>query len=323
MAAYTTPDPAELAALCRRLGLAAPAALAPVAAGVENSTWILTLPALPEPAWWVLSIVENREFPELLYPAALCARLQAAGLPVPLPRADGDGHRVHRLGGKPALLVPRAPGRHLPAPRPVHCRAIGDFLARLHGLGNPAGIAVRANPFGRGWLERAAAALAPGLERADAALLARQIDRYRELEAAAALPGGPVHADLFRDNALFVGDRLSAVIDFNSACADWLLLDVAIALHDWAGTAEGGFDPPRAAALLAAYAKRRPFVAVEAAAWRDVLALAATRFWVSRELAQRASAAELTGRGHKDPREFRARLEACLGGGEIPALPGC
>lgn len=321
MAAYTTPDPAELAALCRRLGLAAPGSIAPVAAGVENSTWVLTLPALPEPDRWVLSIVENREFPQLLYPAALCARLHAAGLPVPPPRADGDGHRVHRLAGKPALLVPLAPGEHLAAPLPTHCAAIGDFLARLHRLGDPAGVAPRANPFGRPWLERTVAALAPGSTTADNALLARQLDRYRELETAAALPRGPIHADLFRDNALFMGDRLSAVIDFNSACHDWLLLDVAIALHDWAGTADGGFDPARAAALLTAYARNRPFAAAEVNAWRDVLALAATRFWVSRELALRAPAAELTGRGHKDPAEFRLRLCRCLDDA-LPPLPG-
>lgn len=321
MAAYTTPDAAELAALCRRLGLAAPGSIAPVAAGVENSTWVLTLPALPEPARWVLSIVEHREFPELLYPAALCTQLHAAGLPVPPPRADGGGHRVHRIQGKPALLVPLAPGEHLAAPLPTHCATIGDFLACMHRLGDPAGVAPRANPFGRPWLERTVAALAPGFTAADSDLLARQLDRYRRLETAAALPSGPIHADLFRDNALFVGDRLSAVIDFNSACHDWLLLDVAIALHDWAGTADGGFDPARAAALLAAYARQRRFAAAETAAWRDLLCLAATRFWVSREAAARAPAAELTGRGLKDPEAFRTRLRHCLAGA-LPPLPG-
>lgn len=321
MAAYTTPDPAELAALCRRLGLAAPDHIAPVAAGVENSTWVLTLPALPEPEMWVLTIVEHRYFTDLLYPAALCARLHTAGLPVPPPRADDGGNRVHRIQRKPALLVPLAPGEHLAAPLPAHCAAIGDFLARMHQVGDPAGVAVRVNPFGRGWLEGAAVALAPDSSAADNTLLARQLDRYRRLETADALPRGPIHADLFRDNALFVGRRLRAVIDFNSACHDWLLLDVAIALHDWAGTADGGFDPARAAALLAAYAQHRRFTAAEVNAWRDVLALAATRFWVSREVALRAPSVELTGRGHKDPAEFRLRLCRCLDDA-VPPLPG-
>jgi homoserine kinase type II len=310
MAVYTTPDPEELAALCHCLGLGAPSAVTPVAAGVENSTWFLTLPVASDATRWVLTIVENCAFSELLYPAALCAALHQAGLPVPPPRADGAGNLVHRLAGKPALLVPLAPGEHLPAPLPEHCAAIGDFLGRMHGL-RLALPAPRANPFGRVWLERAAAALAPGFSAANNALLARQLDRYRRLEAENVLPQGPIHADLFRDNALFSADRLSAVIDFHSACHDWLLLDVAIALHDWAGIPGDGFDTPRASALLAAYARRRVFTASERRAWPDVLCLAATRFWASRALALRAPAGEITGRAPKDPEEFRVRLLAC------------
>lgn len=310
MAVYTTPDPEELAALCHCLGLGAPSAVTPVAAGVENSTWFLTLPVASDATRWVLTIVENRAFSELLYPAALCAALHQAGLPVPPPRADSAGHLVHRLAGKPALLVPLAPGEHLSTPLPEHCAAIGDFLGRMHGL-RLALPAPRANPFGRAWLERTAAALAPGFSAANNALLARQLDRYRRLEAADALPRGPIHADLFRDNALFSAGRLSAVIDFHSACQDWLLLDVAISLHDWAGGAGGGLDTPRASALLAAYASRRTFTLSERHAWPDVLCLTAARFWASRALALLAPGDELTGRFPKDPEEFRLRLLAC------------
>lgn len=319
MAVYTTPDPEELAALCHRLDLGTPSAITPVAAGVENSTWFLTVPATPDATRWVLTIVENREFSDLLYPAALCSALHRAGLPVPPPRADSAGNLVHRLAGKPALLVPLAPGEHLPAPLPEHCAAIGDFLGRMHGL-RPALPAPRANPFGRVWLEQAAITLTPHFSAADNALLARQLDRCRRLEFENVLPQGPIHADLFRDNALFSAGRLSAVIDFHSACHDWLLLDVAIALHDWAGGAGGGLDTPRARALLAAYASRRTFTTSERRAWPDVLCLAAARFWASRALALRAPAGEITGRAPKDPEEFRLRLLACEQGVvELPA----
>src|SRR5438309_252144 len=47
------------------------------------------------------------------------------------------------------------------------------------------------------------------------------------------LPRGPVHGDLFRDNALFEGRRLSGVIDFYFAGVHWLLYDVAVCANDW------------------------------------------------------------------------------------------
>ena len=124
MAVYTTPDPMELAALCRRLGLGAPEALQPVAAGVENSTWFLSLEAAGSPATereWVLTIVEQADVEALQFPAALCARLREAGLPVPAPRPDPDGTLVHRLAGKPALLQQMLPPLSPPTLQQERC----------------------------------------------------------------------------------------------------------------------------------------------------------------------------------------------------------
>ena len=52
--------------------------------------------------------------------------------------------------------------------------------------------------------------------------------------AYAALPRGPVHADLFRDNVMFEDGRLTGFFDFYFAGVDSWLFDIAVCLNDWA-----------------------------------------------------------------------------------------
>jgi len=321
MAVYTSLSDSDMQALLARFNLGDLRNFTGAADGIENTTYFVTCQrAQDAERHYVLSIIETGDYAQIRFCSALTTRLHEAGLPVPCPLPDRQGESLQTLQGKPALLFDRAPGQHLVTVNASHCRAIGDYLARSHQAALHLGID---HPNQRGvlWMNQATQALADKLAPGEAALLQDQNQRYRQMSAVSPnLPRGPIHGDLFRDNALFHNDRLTAVIDFYNACCDWLLLDVAVAVNDWCCDSEGEIVREQAEALLVSYHAVRPFTLCEHQYWQDLLCLAATRFWVSRLLVRYCP--ELVGGvfRRKDPSEFLDKLERRMV--SVPPLPG-
>ena len=72
------------------------------------------------------------------------------------------------------------------------------------------------------------------------------------------LPEGVIHADLFPNNVLFIGDSLTGLIDFYFACEDILAYDLGICLNSWCFEADGSFNLTKSRAMLKAYDQVRP-----------------------------------------------------------------
>jgi homoserine kinase type II len=285
MAVYTEVGFAEAAALCERLGLGTLSDLQGIRSGVENTNYY----AATARGQWVITLFERMPESELPYYLGLMQHLAAHGIPVPAPQAAPGGALVHRLAGKPAAVVTRLPGSHRLAPHEDHCAQLGAMLARLHLAGASLGLQ-HAHPRGLAWWEATAALVRPHVTPAQATRLDEELayqQQFAASPAGAALPRGPIHADLFRDNVMFDDtagdDRLCGLFDFYFAGTDVLLFDVAVCLNDWCCDVDSGrLDEARAAALVAAYHRVRALDHAEARLLPVLLRAAAFRFWLSR-----------------------------------------
>jgi homoserine kinase type II len=280
MSVYTPVTAEELEAWLGRYGVGTLVDLAPIATGIENTNYFVTTTQRR----WVLTLYERLPADELPFYLNLMAHLARAGVECPAPEPDRTGALFSMLNGKPASLVTRVDGEPMLAPDAAHCSAVGAALARLHLASSNYRMRLT-NRRGPGWWRQAARSVRPFLDSGQNELLAAEL-KFQTGFGKGKLPKGAIHGDLFCDNVLFVGGRVSGIIDFGFAATDFLAYDLAITVNDWcvvrAGDARGALDRGLAVALVGAYQSVRPLDFDERSQWPALLRAAALRFWISR-----------------------------------------
>jgi homoserine kinase type II len=293
MAVFTEVSQTEAAELVAMLGLGEVRELRGVHGGIENTNYFLTTEKGGRTHEYVLTLFERLTFEQLPFYLHLMKHLAQRGIPVPEPHArlasasaeHPEGVLLHTICGKPAAVVEKLRGKSELAPTAAHCAAVGDMLARMH-LAARSYAGDQPNLRGLAWWNETVPVVLPHLDVSRAELLRSELAFQNHVAASsayAALPRGPIHADLFRDNVMFEQGQLTGFLDFYFAGIDSWLFDIAVCLNDWAvDQATGAHDAARASAFLRAYAGVRPLAAAERQLLPAMLRASALRFWISR-----------------------------------------
>ncbi|WP_313299448.1 homoserine kinase [Diaphorobacter sp.] len=281
MAVFTEVSNKEARELLRRLQLGQLKELRGIEGGIENTNYFLTSDA----GEFVLTLFERLTGEQLPFYLHLMKHLAHGGIPVPDPAADKQGDILLTVAGKPAAVVNKLRGKSQLAPQAAHCAAVGAMLARMHLVGRDY---ERQQPNLRGlpWWNETVPVVLPHIDEAQRTLLESELAYQNHVAATAeyaALPRGPVHADLFRDNVMFEGEELTGFFDFYFAGVDTWLFDLAVCLNDWCiDLPTGVHDAERASAMLEAYQAVRPLTPAERKLLPAMLRAGALRFWISR-----------------------------------------
>lgn len=281
MAVFTPVTEEQAALLMSQLGLGELTELRGIEGGIENTNYFATT----DLGHYVLTLFERLNHEQLPFYLYLMKHLAEKGIPVPNPAANRDGDILHTLCDKPAAVVNRLLGQSQLAPEAVHCAAVGQMLARMHLAGEDYN---RSQPNLRGlaWWNDTAPVIRPYLNEEQDRLLQSELAFQNHIAKSAAyqaLPKGPVHADLFRDNAMFEGEKLTGFFDFYFAGNDAWLFDLSVSMNDWCIDLNSGeHAPDRALAMLNAYQEVRPLSPAERQLMPAMLRAGALRFWISR-----------------------------------------
>jgi homoserine kinase type II len=281
MAVFTSVSMADLDPWIKQFPLGKPHRIQGISSGIENSNFFLTT----ETGEYVLTIFENLGFEQLPFYLNLMRHLAHRAVLVPEPIVNLAGEILSSLHGKPAAIVTKLDGGCQMSPGPAHCTAVGAMLAKMH-------MAARDFPNrqpnlrGLDWWRANAPVVLPFMPESGQALLSAEMvfqESFAASETYSRLPNGPIHADLFRNNVMFDGEKLTGFFDFYFAGCDTWLFDVAVTVNDWCIDLDSGaLDIARVRALLDAYHEVRRFTTDEQTAWQPMLRAGALRFWLSR-----------------------------------------
>ncbi len=313
MAVYTQLGAEVLAALIAQYDIGELRSAKGIAEGVSNSNWLIeTSGRSNKGARFILTMYEQRvDTGDLPFFLGLLDHLAEAGSPVPRTIHDRANQPYRFLDAKAVALIEFLPGVSVSQPSPAQARAVGAALAQIH-LAAAGFSGTRANGLGLAqWRTLADACTQAGLAAIDPALAGLVADELERLERGwpQHLPRGVIHADLFPDNVLMLGDQVSGLIDFYFACTDITAYDVAVTHAAWCFDADGShFDPALSIALLEGYDAVRPLSHDERAALPMLARGAAMRFVLTRAYDwMNTPAGALVTR--KDPMAFARRLQ--------------
>lgn len=303
MSVYTTVTENQLQQFLENYSLGQLKSFEGIAAGIENTNYFVTTTE----GEFVLTLFEVLTKEELPFYVELMAFLNEHEIPSAHPIADNQQEYLRELNSKPAIIMQRLSGKSVDTPTVHHCSEIGGALAELHRQG----LSFRkyqANSRGERWRYDTGKQLLTKLPVNDAEFLENELKEHANHDYQS-LPGGVIHADMFRDNVLFDDGKLTGILDFYNACNDSWLYDLAITVNDWCIAAQGELDFERAYALCHSYRQVRKPAQVELELWPLMTRIAALRFWLSRLWSQTyPQEGELT--FQKDPVEFKNILIA-------------
>ena len=281
MAVFTDVSEQQARDLLSDLSLGELVSLEGISSGIENTNYFLT----SDQGAYVLTLFERLTREQLPFYLHLMKHLAEQGIAVPKPQANAQGEILLSVGDKPAAVVNRLAGSSQLEPSAAHCHAMGQTLAHMH-------LAARnyehqqPNLRGLAWWNHTVPDILPFLSESQAQTLRHELAFQNHVQSSyayKALPMGAIHADVFRNNVMFVADQLSGVFDFYFAGVDSWLFDLGVCLNDWCiDLQSGAFDVQRLTAMLLGYQQVRPLTLAERGLFNPMLRAAALRFWISR-----------------------------------------
>ncbi|MHC2990624.1 hypothetical protein OB13_03140 [Pontibacter sp. HJ8] len=218
-------------------------------ANVNYKVWTATGPVL-------LRLCRQQPLALLAYEATLMQQLRQLAFPTAYPIPRPNGAYVTQVGEENVMLYDFVQGQE-PEVNPATSAEIGEAVGKLSTLQLGPELQKTNAVHIRNCQQLIAEFSQATNQYPDIFRYFEEQTAYLEPLLARPLPRGIIHGDVFPNNTLFAGDKLLAIIDFEEACTDHLLMDVGMSMNGFCFV-DNRLDMGLAESFLAAYTRHRP-----------------------------------------------------------------
>jgi len=193
----------------------------PIAAGASSSNYLLRA----QQGSYVLKVFDDKTFALTVEQGRLLSLLKEYAFPSPRPLLAVNGEIAIAYNDKSIIMKEYVAGRVHRYPNKTMLHQVGSAMAKLHQVPWPDFLSLN-QPYG---VQKLSSIQGQNIDTEYESWIAKRLPCL-EQQKPQGLPRGLIHGDIFYDNVLFEGTRLTAIIDFEDAAYEDNVFDLGMAI---------------------------------------------------------------------------------------------
>jgi homoserine kinase type II len=191
-----------------------------------------------------------------------------------------SGNILSKVKSKPCSIMEKLSGNTVSITNVSLCRSIGTIIGNFHNTGSKYGSKI-SNSRNIKWVERNIEKIKNHISKEQLDILNYSSKVFRRIFEMK-LPNGMIHSDLFRDNVLARGDKVTGIIDYYYSFNGPFIYELAVIINDWCVNKDGSVNLMKYNSFLNSYNLERKLTAIEKKQMNNAMIAAGLRFYLSR-----------------------------------------
>jgi len=276
MSVYTNLSTKDVSSLLRKYNIGVLKSFRGISDGITNTNYFLNT----SKGKYVITVFEDITEIKAIKYLKLMNFFSTHKLCCPEIMLTKSGNILSIVKSKPCSIMEKLSGKTISLTNVPLCKSIGNIIGSFHVTGSKYSYKI-SNSRNIKWVEKNITKIKKHVSSEQLDILKHSSKIFKKIFQMK-LPHGMIHSDLFRDNVLSKGDKITGIIDYYYSFNGPLVYELAVIINDWCINKDGSINLRKYNSFLSSYNSVRKLTAVEKKQINNAMIAAGLRFYLSR-----------------------------------------